>query len=36
MTKEEFSDRFSFEEWELFSSKIEFLGVFAAEPFNAR
>ena len=35
MTKEEFFRRFSPEEWELLCSKIEFLDVFVAEPFNA-
>ena len=35
MTKEEFYEMFSLEEWELLCSKAEFLEVFVAEPFNA-
>jgi hypothetical protein len=35
MTKEELSRRFSLKEWELLRSKIEFLDVFVAEPFDA-
>lgn len=35
MTKDEFFEKFSAREWELLCSKIEFLDVFVAEPFNA-
>jgi hypothetical protein len=35
MTKEEFYERFSLEEWELLCSKIEFLDVFVTDPFDA-
>jgi hypothetical protein len=35
MSKEEFYERFSLEEWELLCSKREFLNVLAAEPFDA-
>jgi hypothetical protein len=35
MTKEEFYETFTLEEWELLCSKAEFLEVFVAEPFNA-
>jgi hypothetical protein len=35
MTKEEFYEMFTLEEWELLCSNAEFLEVFVAEPFNA-
>ena len=35
MTKHEFFENFSLEEWELLCSKIEFLNVLMAEPFNS-
>jgi hypothetical protein len=34
MTKQEFYESFTLEEWELLCSKIEFLNAFVAEPFN--
>ncbi len=35
MAKQEFLENFSFEEFELLCSNIEFLNVLMAEPFNA-
>ena len=35
MTKENNSEGFSLEDWELLCSKIEFLNVFVAESFKA-
>jgi len=35
VTKEELFKWFGSKEWELLCSKVEFLNVFVAEPFNA-
>jgi hypothetical protein len=35
VTQQEFFQRFSLDEWQLLCSKIEFLDVFAADPFDS-